>query len=173
LAVKLLYYFLFIFIAIAVLLLYQKPYSVEVNKSNKNTPIIEMLDMVNYSITEEGVAHIIKASKVLRFANYDEFYDIDATRKSEKNGWDNLKSNSGKLVNDDLSLRGNIRYVSSDNVKFDSQEADYNLKTKVFKTDLDFRLEDKSSVTHGTSMVYKTKEDKVYVNKIRSKIEVQ
>jgi len=75
------------------------------------------------------------------------------------------------LVKDDLKLEGNVRYQNSDSVKFKSQKADYNLETKVFKTDVDFTLEDNRSITYGTSMVYKTIEGKIYADNIKSTIE--
>jgi len=154
-----------------VFLLYQKPYDIVESKNSKDTPSIEMINMVNYSITQDGISHIVKASKVLRFIDRDEFYNIDATRKSKKTLLENLKANSGVLIGDDLKLNGNVNYQNSDSVKFRSQEANYNLETKVFKTDVDFVLEDNRSVTHGTSMVYKSIEGKIYANRIRSKIE--
>ncbi|HIP44016.1 MAG TPA: LPS export ABC transporter periplasmic protein LptC [Sulfurospirillum arcachonense] len=170
-AVKFLYYFIFAFVGIMVFLLYQKPYDVVKSKNSKNSPNIEMINMVNYSITEDGVSHIVRASKVLRFVNHDEFYNVEATRKSKKTLLENLKADSGVLVKDDLKLEGNVRYRNSDSVKFKSQKADYNLKTRVFKTDVDFTLEDNRSITYGTSMVYKTIEGKIYANNIKSIIE--
>ena len=154
-----------------VFLLYQKPYDVVKSKNSKNTPNIEMINMVNYSITQDGVSHIVRASKVLRFIDRDEFYNIDATRKSKKTLLENLKANRGVLIEDDLKLDGNVNYQNSNRVRFVSQEADYNLKTKVFKTDVDFVLEDNRSIIHGASMVYKSIEGKIYANRIRSKIE--
>jgi LPS export ABC transporter protein LptC len=171
LAVKFLYYFIFAFVAIMVFLLYQKPYDVVQSKNSKNSPNIEMINMINYSITEDGISHIVKASKVLSFLNRDEFYNVDVTRKSKETLLENLKANSGVLIEDDLKLVGNVRYRNSNSVKFKAQEADYNLKTRVFKTDVDFILEDNRSITHGTSMVYKTIEGKIYANNIKSIIE--
>jgi len=171
LAVKFLYYFLFAFVAIMVFLLYQKPYDVVKSKSSKNSPNIEMINMVNYSITKDGISHIVRASKVLRFVNRDEFYDLDGIKKSKDLLLENLKADSGLLIKDDLKLVGNVYYKNSDSVKFKSQEANYNLKTKVFKTDVNFTLEESRSVTRGTSMVYKTKEGKIYAKSIKSMIE--
>ena len=170
-AVKFLYYFLFAFVAIMVFLLYQKPYDVVKSKNSKNSPNIEMINMVNYSITEDGISHIVRASKVLRFVNHDEFYNIDATKKSKDTFLENLKANSGVLIKNDLKLSGNVRYQNSNSVKFKSKKADYNLKIRVFKTDVDFTLEDNRSITYGTSMIYKTIEGKIYADNIKSVIE--
>jgi len=154
-----------------VFLLYQKPYNVVQSKDSKNSPNIEMINMVNYSITEDGISHIVKASKVLRFVDRDEFYTIDTIRRTKGTLLENLKADSGLLIKDDLKLTGNVRYLNSDSVQFQSQEADYNLKTKVVKTDVDFMLKDNSSITRGTSMVYKTIEGKIYANNIKSILE--
>ena len=170
-AVKFLYYFLFAFIVMMVFLLYQKPYDVINHKSSKDSPNIEMIEMINYSITKDGISHIVKSSKVLRFVDRDEFYNIDVTRKSKKTFLENLRAKSGTLVKDDLKFVGNVHYRNSDNVQFKSQEANYNLKTEVFKTNVNFTLEESRSVTKGTSMVYRTKEGKIYANNIRSNIE--
>lgn len=150
------------------LLLIQNPYNVEKNKQIKNEANIEIIDAKNYSITKDGVALITSAKRVLRFSSYDEFYNIDVLRAPKPNFLDNLKADSGSLVKDDLKLVGNVRYKNSDGVKFSSQEAEYNLKSKVFKTDGDFILEDNSSVTHGNSLKYETYEGKIYAKNIRS-----
>ncbi len=154
-----------------VFLLYQKPYNVAQSKDSKDNPNIEMINMVNYSITEDGIAHVVKASKVLRFVDRDEFYNIDTIRRTKSTLLEKLKADSGLLVKDDLQLAGDVRYLNSDSVQFQSQEADYNLKTKVVKTDVDFMLKDKRSITRGTSMVYNTIEGKIYANNIKSILE--
>jgi LPS export ABC transporter protein LptC len=152
-------------------LLYQKPYDVQLSTNSENEPNIEMIDVTNYSITQEGVTHIVKATKVLRFSRYDEFFNIDTIRKSKEYFLEKLKADRGKLVGDNLYLKGNIRYKNSDNVKFKSEEVDYNLKTKIVKTDVDFTLENNRTITHGTSLLYKTIEKKIYANNIKSTIE--
>ena len=170
-AVKFLYYFIFAFVAIMVFLLYQKPYDVNLSKGSTNTPNIEMFSVTNYSITKDGISHIVNATKVLRFVDHDEFYNIDAIRKSKNDFLENVKADSGKLVKDDFHLKGNVRYRNSDNVKFKSEKVNYNLKTKIVKTDVNFILEDNRTVTHGTSLIYKTIEGKIYADNIKSTIE--
>ena len=157
---------------IAVFLLYKEPYALESSKVDKNEPNMETINMVSYSITKDGIEYIVKGSRVLRFANRDEFYDIDTIRKANDSLLEKLRANSGVLVGDDLSLKGDVRYKNSNGIRFSSKQADYNLKSKVFKTDTDFILEDNRSITKGASMIYNTKEEKIYASKIRSKIEV-
>lgn len=171
-AVKFLYYFLIAFVFIALFLLYKKPFVIELAKVDKSEASMKMLGITSYSIVNSGIEHIIKGTKVLRFTNRDEFYDIDAVRKSNEGLLENLRADSGVLVGDNLSLKGNVRYENSNSVRFRSEQADYNLKLKVFKTDSDFVLEDNRSITKGASMIYMTKEEKIYAKKIRSKIEV-
>jgi LPS export ABC transporter protein LptC len=154
-----------------VFLLYQKPYDIQLSESSAKKPNLEMFDVTNYSITKEGISRIVNATKVLRFVEHDEFYDIDAIRKKENNLLENVKANSATLVKDDFHLRGNVRYKNSNNVKFSSQEVDYNLKTKVGKTDVDFVLEDNQTKTRGTSLVYNTIDGKIYADNIKSTIE--
>ena len=170
-AIKFLYYFLSVFAVIMLFLLYQKPYNIPTDKNSKDRPSIEITDMVNYSINTEGISYIVKATKVLRFTDRDEFYNIDATRKSKKIFLENLKANSGILIKDNLKLKGSVEYQNSDNIKFKSQKLDYNLKEKVFRSDVDFILEDSRSITHGSSIVYKSDEGKIYANNIKSIIE--
>ncbi len=154
-----------------VFLLYQKPYNIQLSDGSKNEPNVEMVGVTNYSITKDGISHIIEATKVLRFIGHDEFYDIDAVRKSKETLLERMKADSGRLQKDDLNFVGNVRYKNSDNVKFKSQRVDYNLKTKVAKTDVEFTLEDNRTISHGTSLVYNTTEGKIYANNIKSTIE--
>jgi LPS export ABC transporter protein LptC len=156
-----------------VFLLYQKPYIVEINSNAKKEANIEMFQVLNYSITQDGISHIVKADRVLRYKDHDEFYKVDSIRKSKINHYETLLANSGTLKQDDLKLYGNVRYTNSDSVKFNSDEAEYNLKSKVFKTNMPFTLEDKRTITYGTSLTYQTKDGKIYANNIKSKTEVE
>ena len=172
-AVKFLYYFVFSFVGIMVFLLYQEPYSMQKNRNIKKEANIEMLQIINYSINQEGVSRIVKAEKALRFKNYDEFYTVDSIRKQEDGLLENFQADSGVLKQNNLKFVGNVKYSNSDSVKFNSQEAEYNLKSKVFKTNVDFTLKDKNTITYGTSLVYQTKDGKIYANNIKSKTEVE
>ena len=171
-AVKLLYYFIFLFLGILVFLLYQEPYFIPKVKSTKEKPNLEAIDITNYSITPDGVKVVARFSKVLRYKNYDKFYDINIVRKKDINVIDNLKAKRGSLRGDNLKIEGKVRYKDSEGVKFSSEEAKYNLKTKVFRSDVDFVLETNSTITHGTSLVYQSKDGKIYANNIKSVTEV-
>jgi len=154
-------------------LLYQEPYLVEKNTSHKKEANIEMLKIVNYSITEDGIDHIVKAEKALRFKDHDEFYYVDAIKRPKSGILENFKADSGTLKNNNLRFQGNVSYKNSNNIKFNSEEAQYNLKSKVFKTSKDFKLEDNKTITYGTSLVYQTKDGKIYAENIKSKTEVE
>lgn len=169
-AIKLLYYFIALFIAVTVFLLYQEPYVLGASKTNMNKPNIEMVGVMNYSISEDGVSHIAKATKVLRFSNYDKFYTIDITKRSEDNMFENLKADSGKLVKDDLTLKGDVRYSNSNSINFKTEQIEYNLKTEVAKTNTEFILKDNRSVTSGASLVYKSIEGKIFAKSIKTVI---
>ena len=170
-AVKLLYYFVFFFIAVMVFLLYKEPYKVEFISVDKNEPNMVMIGVTNYSLSTDGVAHIIKSTKVLRFVDHDEFLNVDATRNPKEGFLENLKADHGVLIKDDLKLRGNVRYINSKNEKFTSEKIDYNLKTKIAKTDVDFTLEDNRTVTRGTALTYDTINGKTHASNIKSIIE--
>lgn len=172
-AVKFLYYFVFAFLAMIIFLLYQKPYFVQINDDGKNAANIEIYKMINYSIKEEGVSHIVKADKALRFKGHDEFYTVDAIRKKEDGVLENFQADNGRLEKNDLKFVGNVKYLNSNNVDFQSDEAEYNLESKVFKTNTDFTLKDSRTITYGSSLVYQTKDGKIYANNIKSKTEVE
>lgn len=172
-AVKFLYYFVLVFVAVMGFLLYQKPFIIVENSNTQKEANIEMIDIINYSITENGVEHIVKASRALRYTDYDQFYDVSAVRKKEKDFLERLEANSGTFKQDKLKLVGNVKYRNDDNVKFSSQEGQYDMISKVFNTDVDFTLEDNSKITHGSSLVYQTNDGKIYATDIKSKIEVE
>ena len=171
-AVKLLYYFVIIFLGIMAFLLMQNPYKLQENKSKSKQANIEILGMKNYSITKNGVDSIVIAKRVLRYDTHDEFYNINAIRKQKNSIVDIVRADKGSLVKNDLKLDGNVRYKRSDGVKFNSNEALYNLDSKVFKTNDNFILEDNKTITYGSSLVYQMKEGKIYAKNIRSIAEV-
>lgn len=167
-AVKLLYYFVFVFLGMMAFLLLQKPYNIEVNPNSKKEAIVEMNGAINYSISPNGIDSIASAKHVFRFATHDEFYDVAVQRLSQKGLKENLKANNGILEKENLTLEGDVKYKNSDGVSFRAPIAQYNLKSKVFTSDADFVLEDNRSITNGNSLVYQTKEGKIYANNIKS-----
>jgi len=171
LALKFFYYFIVLFFSVMFFLIFQKPYDIQVSQTSKSEPSIEMFDVVNYSISEDGILHIAKATKVSRFLEYDKFYNIDSVRRSKDNFFENLKADSAKLKKDNLSFEGSVFYKNSNSVKFRTEKIDYNLKTRVAKTDVDFILEDNRTVTHGASLVYNTIESKIYATNIKLTVE--
>jgi LPS export ABC transporter protein LptC len=172
LAVKLLYYFVFIFVGILLFLLYQKPYFIPTNPNRGHIASLEAYDVVNYSINQNGIYSLAKSSKIFRFNDHDEFYDIDVIRKKDDGVIDNLKARKGILKQNDLNVIGDVRYQDSNGVKFSSDEAKYNLKSKIFKSDTNFILKNNSTIIYGNSLVYQSKDGKIYAKNIKSISEV-
>jgi LPS export ABC transporter protein LptC len=150
----------------------QNPYELSNAKKESKVANIEVLGMKNYSITKNGINSITTAKRVLKYDTYDEFYDVSMLRRRKEVLLEKLQADTGTLVKNDLTLVGNVKYKNSNGVKFKSEEAQYNLNTKVFKTDKNFILEDNRTITHGSSLVYQTKKGKIDAENIRSIIEV-
>lgn len=172
-ALKLLYYFVFVFVAMMVFLLIQKPYTIVFNQESQNEASVQMQNATNYSMSKEGINSVARAASVWRYADFDKFVHIDIKRVNEKGKKETLVANNAILQKDLLSLSGNVLYQNEDGLIFRAPVSTYDLNTRVLRADVDFVLEDKQSKSRGNSLVYETKDGKIFAKKIKSIIKVE
>lgn len=170
-AVKFLYYFIFTFIAIAVFLVTKKPYHVESTIEDSTLAKIHMKMVQNFDISKEGVVRVVMSEEVKRFATQDTFEKVYVLNKAPSGLIDTITSNKATLKGRNLRLYDDAKYERSDGLSLESQEAYYNLDSKVLRSHVPFVLNDSRGKVWGDSFVYQVNEGQIDATNIKAIIE--
>lgn len=148
----------YFYIIVAALLLgiyiFFKPMHIKQNNP-KEVAQLELENFTVYELDTSGVKSIMKGSTGKRFTNRNEAFDIDFTDNT-KLFTQNMKADFGRQKAGVIYLKGNVRYQRKDGLRFTSQEAKYNQKTKVATTDDVFSMYYGDNWVHGKKLYYQT-----------------
>ena len=136
--------------------------------SFEDVPLLDIDTFVMYELNTEGLQTLMTGEKALRYADRYVVDFIDFTDNS-KEYISNMKANTGLYKNDIVTLNGDITYIREDGLAFDTQKMIYNMKTAVATTDVDFLAYREKNSMKGTSMVYDSLKDKIYIKNVIAK----
>ena len=111
--------------------------SIKKNSVDKDAPLVIFESPFMYTIDENSINRIVKASHAIKYENRDEMYDanillknLDKTQnfKSEK-----LKADLIVKKANDYILTDNVKYSRDDFIKLDTEELFYNDINKIVK----------------------------------------
>ncbi len=162
-------FILFYMGAISYLTIYERKFKQEEFSKNKTVPLLEFIDIKNYTINTKGIDTVIKAKKALRFQDHDEIREVDILTftRGEK---ESLKAKQANYKNDTVYLYGNIIYTKEDGTKLTSNRVVYRIKEKTITSQTPFVLTtDKLKVT-GNSFVYNKQKGIIEALKINALI---
>ena len=146
-------FILFYIGTISYLTIFEKKFKQEEFAKNKTTPLLEFVDIKNYTITTKGIDTIIKAKKALRFQDHDEIKQVNILTftRGEK---ETLKAKQANYKNDTIYLYGDIIYTKEDGTKLTSNRVVYEIKKKIITSKTPFVLITKKLKVTGNSFVY-------------------
>ncbi|MFK5882085.1 MAG: LPS export ABC transporter periplasmic protein LptC [Sulfurospirillum sp.] len=153
-AVRLLKYFLLFFVLIMIFLLTKNPYYLEYNSSGANRPEIEIFNMRNYDISQDGVTSIVFAKKVEKYKSYDKMYSVEALHEGKLKLIDSLIADKGLFTKNILYLDDNVKYTRSDDLALNTNSIKYDIKKKILSSNIPFEFIKKNATTHGSSFTY-------------------
>lgn len=164
-------FFIAIFIGFIMIFTLFKPID---RKSEKfvDTPMFELTNFTIYEFNDKGLETLLKADKGSRFK--------DRYTMSNLNYADNTRSyisyitaKDAKYKGDDMHLYNNVVYIREDGLTFQSQDALYNKKSKIFKSDSDFVMFLNNDKITGTSLKYNTKKRKIKAKNVVMKYQLK
>ena len=155
-----------------VFLLAQDPYLLDFHPVNTKIAQVEMYDVQDHEIGTTGVISITNAKKAVRFSDRDELYDVDALLR--RDGFINsLRANKGTLKKEVIYLEGDVRYVRSDGITFESEAVEYYKTKDMLKGNVPFVLSDTYNKTNGDSFVYLIDKKKIDAKNIHATLETE
>ena len=137
-------------------------------------PLFELDSFVLHELNQEKLITIMKGFKTKRYADKYSVMNIDYTDNS-KELIANIKADSGlyRDKEDIIDLVGNVIYKREDGLVFESQEAIYNKKIAIAKTQKDYVMyRDKNRIV-GTSLFYDNANYKVKSKNVIAKYQIK
>ncbi len=107
----------------------------------------------SYLITEKGVSSTLNSSKVLKYKDHIELFDINAmlTKNSKKNY---IKADKSIIKEEIITLKGDVRYESNDSIEIKSENLQYNKKSKIVSNNEAFTFNSKNGNVKGSNLFY-------------------
>jgi LPS export ABC transporter protein LptC len=130
-----------------------------------DVPLFQLEAFVVHELKKEGLVTLMKGSQATRFSDRYKVINIDYTDNS-KIYLANMRANYGtyKDVEDTVELHGNVVYNREDGLMFESEEASYNKKTSIAKTNKNYVMHRDANRVIGTSLEYNN-----VLNEVKSK----
>jgi len=166
-------FFILIFIGLIMIYVGFKPQYIA-EQDFVDVPLFELDSFVLHELNQDKLITIMKGSETKRYADKYSIINIDYTDNS-KELLSNIKADNGlyRDKEDIIDLIGNVIYNREDGLVFESQEAIYNKKTAIAKTQKDYIMyRDKDSIV-GTSLVYDNANDKIKSKNVVAKYQIK
>ena len=171
-ALKTLYGFFGAMMSIALFLLTQEEYVFDFKAQDTSIAQITLHDVKNYEIALAGINTITTAKEVRRFASYDELLNVETLMK-EEDQVALLRANKATLRGPNVLLEGEVYYTRSDDVTFESDEANYNRETNIAEGSLPFLATYGPHQSKGESFEYNTQTRELVATKIDATLETE
>ncbi len=147
-------FFIGIWILLLVIFIGFKPLDIK-QQDFVDVPLFKLTAFTLHELDEDGLVTLMKGIKATRYSDRYEVANIDYTDSSKKY-IANMRADSGLYVDKDeiINLKGNVFYNREDGLVFETDEATYNKKTSIAKTDKNYILYRGLDRVIGTSLKY-------------------
>lgn len=168
--IRIFYFVIAIFSVAMVYLTIQDPYYSQSIKPDNSIASIKINDVIDYELNSTTVKGRYEADEWNRYSDRDEFlsFKAEVIKDSKEH---NLSSDKAFYQSDTLKFKGNVDYLSSDGLKFVSDEVIYDIKGKIVVSDTSFVMTQNSDKVTGDALVYDTRLKRTYIKGIRAWVE--
>jgi LPS export ABC transporter protein LptC len=130
-----------------------------------DVPLFQLETFVVHELKKEGLVTLMKGSHATRYNDRYKVINMDYTDNS-KIYLANMRANNGiyRDKEDTVELHGNVVYNREDGLMFESEEANYNKKTSIAKTNKNYVMHRDANRVIGTSLEYNN-----VLNEVKSK----
>ncbi len=149
-----------LFIAEVLFLLNKEPKTTKQKKRDIEFSTIEFKDIHYFNIDENGTNVMLKASSASKYKNHDDVEDIDVQFKN-MDRIDSIKATKAIFIDDKIYLTQNILYENNESMFINTEDLEYNTKTKVAKSHTEFTLTTPRGIARGDSFAYDMKNKKL------------
>lgn len=145
--------------------------------TDKDNPLVIFEKPSMYTLTEQNVSRTVNASHAIRYKARDEMYDADILlRNNLKNKDFKIETLKAQVIikkGDDLSLRRDVKYKRDDFINLNTNELDYNLKTKLAQNNVAYDGNYYNNNINGTNLYLDGINSNMKSNNVHFEIEVK
>ena len=139
-------------VTLAVIFFVFKPLDIK-EQSFTNVPLFEVSSFTIYEINTLGLDSILLGTKGTRYADRYDIDNINFTDNTKKY-IANVKANNGIYKDDIITLQQDVIYNREDGLSFSSDEAIYNKKNGILKTNYQYVAYRGENKIVGSSLTY-------------------
>ena len=155
---------LVLFIAELTFLATKEPKDLTQEKRDFATADISFSTLKGISLTQQGVVNRLEASKVNRFKDHINLYNIKVFHKDE-NLTHNIQAKSAIYKKESVQFKDLVKYKNSDDLHIFTQLLEYNIAKKEIVVDSPFTMIKDGSKLEGIKLIYDTKYKRLSVEK--------
>jgi len=166
--VKIFAIFTFLFLFEIIFLNTNKFKDTSKRKNNLDYTDISFNNIDSYLITKDGVSSTLKASKVLKYKDRIDLFDINAmvTKNSKKSY---IKADKSSIKEDIINLTGDVKYEDNNSIEIKSENLVYNKKSKIVTNKEPFVFNSKQGDINGNNLYFDQENGIVKAKNIRYK----
>ena len=169
--------FIYLLITVSIVFLfYTKQNNLKV-KELIEKPLISFENSIMYNISTQNVSQVIQSQKAFIHKDKEELFNVIMVAKysddKSKVSTNTISANYILKKDDNLFLKGNITFLSSDLLTLKTEELQYNLKSLVAKTDVDFAVTNINNSFRGRGLFLDGMNNKVIAKNTHFKIELK
>ena len=165
-ALRIFYFTLGLFVLGLVYVLSNNYYSFDDKLPKTKIANVLISDVVDYELDLNSTKSKIIAKKIIRYSNYDEAYDFNASF-IRNNSNEMLSAQKAIIEGDLITLQKKANYKNLDNnIDFLSDFVTYDKKFLISKTP--FRLTQNDNLIIGLDAKYDIKNEKLYAKKVEA-----
>jgi len=145
--------------------------------SSKDTPLVVFEKPLMHTINEQNVSRTVIASRVVRYKARDEMHDADILLRNSLDNTEykeeSLKAKVIIKIVDELNLRKDVIYKRDDFISLNTNELNYNLKTKLAQNNTAYTGNYYNNSIDGTNLYLDGINNYMKSNNVHFQIEVK
>ena len=148
--------FLYLLLAVSVVFLfYTKQDNLKVEETITK-PLVSFENSIMYNISTQKVSQVIQSQKAFIYNDREELYNVTMVAKhSDDKSKISTNTIAAKYIlkkDDNLFLKGGVTFHSSDLLTLKTEELQYNLRSLVAKTDVNFIMTNINNSFRGSGL---------------------
>ena len=137
-----------------------QPLKIKIDTTKKEVPILEIEDFEMYEVDTVGLMDFSMGKKAWKYVDRYELKEFSYNENTD-NKIVSISAKNGIDKNDNLTLKGDVQYVTSDGVEFFTQKVLYNRKKGVAQATTPYEAIIQQGHIWGKTLYYDLKKKKV------------
>ena len=154
------YFLVFISFGLSLIYFLFEPMDIK-EQNSKEVPLFSLDAFTLHELDTSGMTALMKGNEAQRFSNRYDVKNIDYTDNSKEFAA-NMKAKHGLYKKEIVYLDGDVFFTRADGLRYFSQKAVYNKKTKVATSKTDYIAMMGKNQVDGSSIIINNKQKKIY-----------